>query len=443
MGWPKLARRALAMETQGHFSHQTPLTLSTRRGVLKVSLGAAIGTLLGARRGGASDDEPLDRSRGRARSVILLWLEGGPSQIDTFDPKAAADSTLGLKHRPQHTATPELLFADGMPHLSQQAGEMTVIRSMLGAEMEHTLAQYHVQTGWRNTGIIEPPSMGALVAHEIGATKENGLPGYICIDHPGFTPGYLGVDFAATIVPDPTKRPENLALPAGVTPAVFRRRLRLLETVQSSGREDAPALQLASGREGALRFMSSKYRAAFDLEREAERDRDAYGRTRFGQGCLLARRLVEAGVSFVQVKLANFDTHTEHYPRHDGLVTQLDRGMARLIADLKARGLLDSTVIVAAGEFGRTPRMNKNGGRDHWIKGYSVALAGGGFKRGFGYGRTMENAADIAENPVTIPDFMATLCHTLGIDPDKEYYDTFRRPIRLVDEGHVIYDLLA
>jgi uncharacterized protein (DUF1501 family) len=117
--------------------------------------------------------------------------------------------------------------------------------------------------------------------------------------------------------------------------------------------------------------------------------------------------------------------------------------MARLIVDLKARGLLDSTVVVAMGEFGRTPRMNKGGGRDHWVKGYTVALAGGGFKHGFGYGRTMDKAEDIAEDPVTIPDFMATLCHTLGIDPDKEYHDTFDRPIKLVDEGHVVYDLLA
>ena len=157
----------------------------------------------------------------------------------------------------------------------------------------------------------------------------------------------------------------------------------------------------------------------------------------------LARRLVEAGVSFVQVKLANFDTHTNHYPRHDVLVAELDRGMARLIMDLKGRGLLESTVVIATGEFGRTPRINKGGGRDHWINGYSIALAGGGFKRGFGYGRTMDKAEDIAEDPVTIPDFMATLCHTLGIDPDKEYHDTFGRPIKLVDEGHPILELLS
>ena len=439
----------------GHGSHQTPVSLATRRGILKVSMAAALGSLLGARRSGRAADKEapgktalganatVDRKFGRAKSVILLWLEGGPSQIDTFDPKEAMDSSLGLIYPPRSTASSELAFAEGLPELSRQAGEMTVIRSMLGAELEHTLAQYHVQTGWRNTGIIEPPSMGALVSHEIGAMEVNGLPGSVSIDHAGFTPGYFGADYAPTIVWDPTKRPENLALPDGVTPAVLARRLKLLDTVQAGGPLDASALDLASGRQGALRFMNSKFRAAFDLERESERSRDAYGRTRFGQGCLLARRLVEAGVSFIQVKLANFDTHKDHYKLHDACVAKLDRGMARLIVDLKARGLLGSTVVIAAGEFGRTPRMNKDAGRDHWIKGYSVALAGGGFKRGFGYGRTMKKAQDIAQDPVTIPDFMATLCHTLGIDPEREYHDSFDRPIKLVDDGYVIRDLLA
>ena len=189
--------------------------------------------------------------------------------------------------------------------------------------------------------------------------------------------------------------------------------------------------------------MRSKYRTAFDLTQESDSLRDAYGRSKFGQGCLLARRLVEVGVRFVQVLHDNFDQHIDHYPKQEDLMRELDNGMAHLIADLKFRGLLDSTAIVATGEFGRTPKMNKNKGRDHWVNGYSVAVAGGGFKEGYAYGKTTPDGSDIDKNPVTIPDFMATLCHTLGIDPEREYLDQFNRPIKLVDDGQVIENLLA
>jgi uncharacterized protein (DUF1501 family) len=431
--------------TTNHAGHRQPVTLETRRGMLKVSVGSALSALLGPSLHSAFGAETPKAPQGTAtaKSVILLWLQGGPSQIDTFDPKESNDPSLAVRYKPMRTTAADLTLASSLPDLARQGKDLAVIRSMRGVDKEHTLAQYYIQTGWRNTGTIEAPALGSIVSHELGAAPETGLPAFVSIGRPGWPTGYFGPAHAPIVVWDPTQPPENLGLAPGVSDEIFRQRLRLLHAVEQGVPTDAPTRHFREGRHGALEFMRSKYRAAFDLSRESARSREDYGDTRFGRGCLLARRLVEAGVRFVQVEQGRHDTHGAHYATYDELLPELDRAMARLIVDLKQRGLLESTVVVTMGEFGRTPRINKKQGRDHWVDGFSIALAGGGFKGGFAYGRTMEKAQDIEENPVSIPDFMATLCHALGIDSHKEYHDRFDRPIKLVDEGEVIRDLLA
>jgi uncharacterized protein (DUF1501 family) len=382
------------------------------------------------------------------KSVILLWLEGGPFQTDTFDPKKSSDDKLGYRYRPVSTSSPDLEIAESLPLLAGQGNELAVIRSMVSVEFDHSPAQYYMHTGWRGTGALQAPAIGSIVSHELGAQRGADLPAFVSIGRSGFPSGYFGPAHQPTVVWDPEQPPENLGLPAGVSAESFARRLQYLKALEAGDPTRTFADRFRAGRQEAVRFMRSKHRSAFDISRESEQVRDGFGRTQFGDSCLLARRLVESGVRFVQVRhtgeeSANYDTHENHYALHDPLIRQLDRGMSQLIVDLKLRGMLESTVVIAAGEFGRTPTINGNQGRDHWTKGFSIAIAGGGFRGGCSYGSMNATGQEIDSNPVSVPDFLATLCHAIGIDHDKEYVDDFNRPIKLVDEGRVITEILG
>ena len=428
-----------------HTTHHAPLSVVTRRGALKISVGTALGALLNpaTRSTLCAEDSPPATANDKA--VILLWLNGGPHQHDSFDPKES-NCELATKFKPIATTVPGMQFAECLPALAQQAKHLAVIRSMVGEEIEHNLAQYHVQTGWRNTGPIQAPAMGSIVAHELGPlamqrASADGIPSYVSIAHEGYSCGYFGPAFQPVYVADPNRPPENLDLPPGITRDVFRERLEFLKALEKN-RQTRFANQFRAGRQGAVAFMNSKNRVAFDLDKEAGDVRDAYGRNSLGQGCLLARRLVEAGVRFVQINQSGYDTHSNHYPAQENLLRDLDKSMSKLIVDLEQRGLLQDTVVIAAGEFGRTPKMNPNKGTDHWFNGYSLAVAGGGFQGGSIYGVTPPDGNGVSENPVTIPDFMATLMHAIGINPEKEYHDSFNRPIKLVDDGKILTDLM-
>ncbi|MCH2210596.1 MAG: DUF1501 domain-containing protein [Fuerstiella sp.] len=421
--------------------------MRTRRGMLNVSLSTAVGTIIGPTLSRAFAGDTIG-GHDSGKSVILLWLEGGPFQTDTFDPKKSSDQKLGYRYRPISTSSPDLEIAGSLPLLASQGAELTVIRSMVSLEFDHSPAQYYMQTGWRGTGAIQAPSIGSIVSHELGAQPGADLPAFVSIGTGGFPAGYFGPTYQPTVVWDPEQPPENLGLPSGVTPETFSRRLRYLKALENGDASRTFSDRFRIGREEAVRFMRSRHRSAFDLTREPPGIRDGYGRTTFGNGCLLARRLVEAGVRFVQVRQTGddpigYDTHENHYKIHDPLIRVLDRGMSSLIRDLKLRGMLDSTVVIAAGEFGRTPTINSNQGRDHWTKGFSIAVAGGGFRGGCSWGSMNDTGQELDSDPVSVPDFLATLCHAIGIDHTKEYVDDFKRPIRLVDEGHVIHDILT
>lgn len=430
-----------------HNHHRTPLTISTRRGLLKTSLSAALGGVLGPTVAGAFAGE-TGQQHHSDKSVILLWLEGGPFQTDTFDPKHSSDEKLGYRYRPMSTSSIDLEIASSMPLLAAEGRELAVIRSMVSREFDHSPAQYYMHTGWRGTGALQAPSIGSIVSHELGPQAGAGLPAFVSIGTAGYPAGYFGSAHQPTVVWDPEQPPENLGLPAGVSTEAFDRRLSYLKQLEAGDSTRSFANRFRLGREEAVRFMRSKHRSAFDLSLESESSRDGYGRTKFGDGCLLARRLVESGVRFVQVRQTGpvptgYDTHSDHYKVHDPMVRDLDRGMSRLITDLKLRGMLESTVVIAAGEFGRTPTINGNQGRDHWTKGFSIAIAGGGFRGGCSYGSMNATGREIDEHPVSVPDFLATICHAIGIDHHKEYVDDFNRPIKLVDEGEVITGILG
>ena len=434
-----------------HVSSAAPLGMMTRRGVIRLSLGAALGAVMGPTlpRVFGAESKSSGMAAANDRSVILLWLKGGPFQQDSFDPKPLGNEKMGLKFGPISTSADGMQLAACMPELAKQAHHLTLVRSMRGVEMEHTLASYYMQTGYRATGPIQSPSIGSIVSHELGPlpmrrAEPDGIPPYISIGGEGFSAGHFGAAHRPYLIWDPNRGAENLGLPAGLSPGDHARRLQWLTDIEQGRTPNKVAREINAGRQAALSFMGSKQRAAFDIESEPAKVREQYGKDdKFGQGCLLARRLVTAGARFVQVELGWFDQHEHHYPAHEKLMARLDRGMAALVGDLSERGLLDNTVVLAVGEFGRTPRISGKQGRDHFINGFSAALAGGGFKRGHVYGATAADGQEIRDNPVTVPDLLATLCHDLGINPEKEFTDQFERPIKLVDHGKVVRDLLS
>jgi hypothetical protein len=383
------------------------------------------------------------------RSCILLWMDGGPSQIDTFDLKRHKN---GGPFREVATSVPGIRISEHLPRLARSMKDLALIRSMATKEGDHRRASYYLSTGYLPQEPLVHPVLGALVAKELGR-PDTDLPAYVSLGETGFPPasGFLGARYAPLLLgagssgEDGFKVP-HLALPRGVTPAQADARLALLEEMERvfvAGRPDETATGHQSAFARAARLMRGAAAKAFDLDAEPAALRDAYGRSPFGQGCLLARRLVERGVRFVQVALPGWDTHERNFEVVRRLSGVLD-AWATLLADLRQRGLLDTTLIVWMGEFGRTPRINPDGGRDHHPAAWSVVLGGGGIKGGQVVGKTSPDGSAVEERPVSVPDLLATVCLALGIDPSKENDAGLGRPIRLVSKlARPIREVLA
>lgn len=296
----------------------------------------------------------------KAKSVILLWMAGGPSQIDTFDPKP--DAATGGVFKAISTDVPGIQICEHLPLLAKQMKDLAIIRSMHSKEANHDRARYFTHTGHLPSGTADHPSFGALVANEL-SRKANSFPAYVSINGPAIGSGSLGVRFAPLVITDPDVPLDNLTTPT----------------------ESADA-------------------------------RKRYGNTRIGAGCLMARRLVENGVRFVEVEMGGWDTHEDNFNTTRNLLQQLDPAFSSLIADLRSRGMLNSTLVVWMGEFGRSPQINSKGGRDHWPHSWSAVVAGGGIKGGQVIGSTDNQGCEITDSPVSVPDLQATLCKRLGID---------------------------
>lgn len=423
--------------------------------------------------------EQLVVKPGRAKSVIFLYQFGGPSHLDTFDPKPAAPDGVRSHYGVIETSAPGIQICDRLPQTAMVMNEMTVIRTVHHTMKNHNPAAYYALTGHappvddirlRDSQDLFP-AYGSVVDRLSPTT--NGMPTFVAFPHvlrdgeitPGQHASFLGKGHDPLLVTsDPNDRrfalPE-LSLPSGldVQRLQDRRQIQQLINRQISQLEQSPAARGLNAYYDKTMGMlnSSKVRDAFNIAAEPQSIRDKYGRTTYGQSCLLARRLVESGVKFVNVYFANsiggrrndggWDTHgfdnTRMYPILSEYQLPLtDQTLPTLITDLKERGLLDSTLVVWMGEFGRTPRLNDNISRDHWPQCYSVLLAGGGVKRGYVHGTSDKQAAYPDKDPVQLDDLIATVFELLGIDPQTELRDKLNRPLP-VSAGRIVTNVIA
>jgi hypothetical protein len=389
----------------------------------------------------------------RKRSCILLWMSGGPSQLDTFDLKPGHPN--GGLFKPIATNVPGIQISEHLPKIAKFMDRMAIIRSMNSKEGDHGRATYLLRTGYLPQGPIKYPSIGALVSNELG-DEGSELPNFVSVapfrvlERDAFGPGFLGPRHAPLVVgetgggqpgqggADVALRVQDLGPSAAVGKARTDSRLELLKEVQGgflAGHPELPALSHQSAYDRAVRLMRTAAARAFDLVEEKPVVRDGYGRNLFGQGCLLARRLIERHVPFVEVNLGGWDTHGGNAATVKNLSQTVDAGWAALMSDLNERGLLDTTLIVWMGEFGRTPKFPRPDGRDHWPNSFSAVLAGGGIKGGQVIGDTGTDGAAIKDRPVSVPELLATVCHALGIDHRKQNLSNVGRPIRIVAPG--------
>lgn len=384
--------------------------------------------------------------RPRGKSCILLWMDGGPSQQHTFDPKPTGE------FRAAPTSVPGIQIVEQLPQLAQCMDDLVLLRSMKTEINDHYDAKYYLHTGYKRTTAFEHPAIGCIASSQVGLPNDD-MPAFVTIDagHDRLdggrlyrsVPAYLGPQHEPLTVHEPLKGLENLQ-EAGDD---LNDRLELLGRGETRFAQDYPTpavanKQAAFGR--AVRLMRSRRAKAFDLEQEPARQRDAYGRHRFGQSCLLARRLIESGVSFVEVIRRGWDDHGVAAKNIHGRAPWMDAGMAALIRDLKVRGMLDDVLVVWMGEFGRTP----GSGEGHFCNAWSTAWAGGGIKTGQVIGKTSETGksqgSTVVERPISAPDYIATLCLALGIDIHQEFMAPGNRPMPLVEKtAQPIKELLS
>ena len=376
------------------------------------------------------------------RSVILLWMEGGPSQLDTFDPHPG--SKIGGDVVTVDSRLPGVRLAESLQQTAGVLHHATLVRSVVGVEGDHERAVYHTLSGFRPDPTLIHPSIGAVLceADDRGAD----IPRHVSI-LPGPWPGrggYLGGRFDAFQTGDPAQPVRNVK--AWVDEPRLRRRLRLLREVAepqfARGRSSGPTTMAATTMAAARRMMSSDQLAAFDVQNEPAAVRGAFGETPFGRGTLAAARLIEVGVRCVEVTLGGWDSHVTNDSLQKSNAQVLDPALASLITRLADRGLLDDTLVVCAGEFGRTPTINPAGGRDHWPHGFSVLMAGLGLRRGYVHGATSpqmpgEQPADTVTDPLTIAQLHATILHALGLDPGVQRDTPVGRPMYRSDAAAV------
>ena len=380
------------------------------------------------------------------KSCILLWMDGGPSHKDTFDLKPGTSNSGPYK--PIDTSVPGIRISEYFPQLAKQMQHAALLRGMSTGEGAHGRAKYNLHTGYREgQGGVAYPSLGSIVAKELGCA-DFPLPNFVSVGNRSYGAGFLGTRYQPLVVGDARRGVENLKPLVGGN--AFDGRVDLLDQMEKAFQRDYQASAGAAHRttyQRAVALMKSKEARAFDITQEPESVRKAYGAGRFGEGCLLARRLVETGVSFVEVSLGGWDTHQDNFDRVKRLSQQVDPAMSSLVRDLKERGLLDSTLIIWMGEFGRTPRINTRSarpGRDHYPRAWSTVLMGGGIKAGQVIGKTDKEGASVVERRIPAIDFLATVCTILGIKYNKQNYTPSNRPIRIVDKGaKPIKELLA
>jgi uncharacterized protein (DUF1501 family) len=394
-------------------------------------------------------------------SLIYLFLHGGLSTIDTFDLKPDAPAEFRGEFKPIATNVNGVQIGEHLPRLARHMDKLSLIRSFRHHNSDHGFADHYMLTGYFPRAGFNPglnpnnqrPAHGAVIARKLG--PRGSVPPFVCLpkQHPSTGSAYLGAA-AAPFVIDADPSAPDFAVPDVVPPpALAARRLeqrkRLLAQVDrfqqtAEARANHEAQTVSVFQRKAFDLMTSpQAKKAFNIHAEADKLRDEYGRNTLGQSCLMARRLVEAGVRCVTIDHSNWDTHDANFATlKRQLLPWLDSALSTLLRDLSDRGLLDTTLLIVTGEFGRTPRINKNAGRDHWGPAFTVAVAGGGIKGGRVLGKSDARAERPASEPHGPEDLSATLYHLMGIDPREEFHTPEGRPVALVNNGHVIKELL-
>jgi hypothetical protein len=426
----------------------------SRRSYLR-AIGAGTAGLLGWKDMVALGAERLRR---RGKSCILLWMAGGPSQYESFDPKPG-HACMGPT-RTIATSVPGLEIADGWPNMAKVMDEIAVIRSMVGVEPDHPRATYHLHTGYLPGGGVKFPTFGAAASAELRQARPEDfdLPHFVAVGNDNAAAKKIGAGFlspthAPLLVTTPNKVPSFVSLPPGTSPERFTRQLDLTRRLEEEYSAEPGNRQIVEEHrtlhESARRLVMSPRLKAFDIAREPAATRARYGDSPFGQGCLLARRLVEQGVPFVEVQSfhpkasAAWDTHKNNFEVTKYLVDWVDPAYAALLTDLKARGMLDDTLVIWMGEFGRTPKINKDTGRDHHQKAFTVALAGAGIQGGRIIGATSADGSEVTDRPMTVADLFCTFCHALEINPRIENQTPVGRPVKIVDGGSPVLELFG
>ena len=433
----------------------------SRRDLIRVGMLSAFGLGLDdlfRNRARANDPSASKTFPAKAKSCILIWQAGGPSHIDTLDPKPDASTDIKGEFSPIATSVPGVTISEVYPNLAKVLNRVTLIRSMTSPEADHDRAAHHLLTGYRPSQALVYPSFGSAASKTRGEFSQNLLPPYVAVpDAPVFSSsGYLTPAYDPFEVGgDPSGagfRVRDLTPPDRLTLARLQRRRSMVKTLDGFAR-DLSETPLTDSRD---KFADQAYdlltsgaaQAAFRVEDEPEPTRDRYGRNPVGQACLLARRLVERGVGFVTINdrgagPLGWDTHQQNFPTiKNTLAPPLDQGLATLLLDLEERGLLETTLVVMMGEFGRTPKINGNGGRDHHGRANSLIVAGAGTPGGLVIGKTDPKGEAPADRPITPSDLAATIYTSLGIDPNGQFETPDGQPIRLVDKGHAIPELI-
>ncbi|MBA4187947.1 MAG: DUF1501 domain-containing protein [Planctomycetaceae bacterium] len=420
----------------------------TRRDFVRVgAIGSGLTLADFLRKAHAAEAKPA-----KATSAVVVYLGGGPSHIDTFDPKPDAPAEIRGEFKPTDTNVPGVRICEHLPKLSKLADTFAIVRGVSHSIAAHELGTEYLSAGNRPIPSLVFPGYGAVVSKEIAGDKE--LPHFVAIPSTAQKAGYLGVRYAPLQTSDVPKpgvafSVRGITLGNGLTVEEFEKRNNLLNSLDTTFKGVEADSKLIDGMDKFAHqafdmIRSPKARAAFDVSSEKPEVARPFGEGRFGMSCLLAMRLIAAGVRFVTVSFSGWDTHGNNFKSlQGGLLPQLDTGLAALLAGLKDRGLLDTTTVYVVGEFGRTPKINDKAGRDHWPRAMTALLAGGGVKGGQVIGASDKIGAGPAAEAITPDQLAASFYHTLGIDHRKEYHTVTGRPVMIVREGSVIRPLFG
>jgi hypothetical protein len=431
-------------------------TLNRRRFLQTSAAGATAASVLSSGLPLAAKEQKESALGGKADSCIFIWLGGGSAQIDTWDPKrkSTGKKDPGCYYDSIDTAVKGIQVTEHLPRSAKLMERIALLRTVNHDVIdEHAAATNRMHTGRPPTGTVLYPSVGSIVAHELGARGE-GIPPYVLMGYPNVTrgPGFLGAKAGCIYLTDTESGPSGLKRPHDVTETRQSRREKLLSIMRSGFAEktqaEAKVADYIAASEQGFKLAGPDFMNVFDLKNEDPALRAAYG-NEFGQRCLLARRLVEAGVSFCEVSFnlnfvngTGWDTHNKGQLNQHLIIDQLDQGFSTLISDLEKRGRLEKTLIVIASEFGRPPEFDGGGGRGHQGSAFTVVMAGGGLKTGQAVGTTDHLSKTIADRPISVPDMHATIHTALGIDPHQELY-AGERPVPITDRGEAVKELFV